>query len=221
MKNIFYIILMISTLFFLQACSADEEVATTAASQTMTDSTGASVSLDGNYVIKCNGTSYGSTHFFNKQEILISGTNYTETFAQFNDTDCDNSTSTSKTVLTFAVGSDTKTSGSDNSSKNGLAVTKIVLAVQSSTLTIHQASLVTSSNTMKMYGYSDWAVDVEKETWGLNEDGTVVEAEVVGYKINAIWHVSGTSLTFGDTEGIDRTKVYPTELDNSKVFKKD
>ena len=103
MKNIFYIILLISTLFFLQACSADEEVATTAASQTMTDSTGASVSLDGNYVIKCNGTSYGGFHFFNKQEILISGTNYTETFAQFNDTDCDNSTSTSKSVLTFAV----------------------------------------------------------------------------------------------------------------------
>ena len=220
MKNIFYIILMISTLFFLQACSADEEVATTAASQTMTDATGASVSLDGNYVIKCNGTSYGSTHSFNKQEIVISGTNYTETFAQFNDTDCDNSTSTSKTVLTFAVGSATSTV-SDNSSKDGLAVTKIVLAVQSSTLTIHQASLVTSSNNMKMYGYSDWAVDVEKETWGLNEDGTVVEAEVVGYKINAIWHVSGTSLTFGDTQGIDRTKVYPTELDNSMVFIKD
>ena len=221
MKNIFYIILMISTLFFLQACSADEEVATTAASQTMTDSAGATVSLDGNYVIKCNGTSYGSTHFFNKMEIGISGTNYTEMQAQFNDTDCDNSTYTTNSVYTYAVGSATTTSGSDNSSKNGLAVTKIVLAVQSSTFTIHQASLLKSYNDDKMYGYSDWAVDVAKETWGLNDNGTVVEAEVVGYKLNAIWHVSGTSLIFGDTDGIDRTKVYPTELDNSKVFKKD
>ena len=212
---------MISTLFFLQACSADEEVATTAASQTMTDSTGATVSLDGNYVIKCNGTSYGSTHFFNKMEIGISGTNYTEMQAQFNDTDCDNSTYTSNSVYTYAVGSATTTSGSDNSSKNGLAVTKIVLAVQSSTFTIHQASLLKSYNDDKMYGYSDWAVDVAKETWGLNDNGTVAETEVIGLKVYDIWHVSGTSLKTGYTQGIETTKDYPTELNDSNVWKKD
>ena len=71
-----------------------------------------------------------------------------------------------------------------------------------------------------MYGYTDWAVDVEKSTWGLNDNGTADETEVVGYKLYDIWYVSGTSLSMGGGD-VDTTKVYPTELDNSTVWKKD
>jgi hypothetical protein len=141
---------MISTLFFLQACSEDEEVATTAASQTMTDSAGATVSLDGTYTLKCNGSSS-----FQKPETVLSATNYTLTWPAFSDSDCDNATYTNITTATFAVGSATTTSGSDNSSKNDVAVTKIDYAIQSQTLTPKHADTVTSWNSAKLYGFDD------------------------------------------------------------------
>jgi hypothetical protein len=214
MKNIFYIILMISTLFFLQACSEDEEVATTAASQTMTDSAGATVSLDGTYTLKCNGSSS-----FQKPEIVLSATNYTSTWPAFSDSDCDNATYTYITTATFAVGSATTTSGSDNSSKNDVAVTKIDYAIQSQTLTPKHADTVTSWNSAELYGFTDWAIDVAKTTWGLNDNGTTNATEVVGYKIYDIWYISGTSLIMGGGD-VDTSKVYPTELDYSSIYVK-
>ena len=214
MKNIFYIILMISTLFFLQACSEDEEVATTAASQTMTDSAGATVSLDGTYTLKCNGSSS-----FQKPEIVLSATNYTSTWPAFSDSDCDNATYTYITTATFAVGSATTTSGSDNSSKNDVAVTKIDIAIQSQTLTPKHADTVTSWNSAELYGFNDWAIDVAKTTWGLNDNGTTNATEVVGYKIYDIWYISGTSLIMGGGD-VDTSKVYPTELDYSSIYVK-
>ena len=214
MKNIFYIILMISTLFFLQACSEDEEVATTAASQTMTDSAGATVSLDGTYTLKCNGSSS-----FQKPEIVLSATNYTSTWPAFSDSDCDNATYTNITTATFAVGSATTTSGSDNSSKNDVAVTKIDIAIQSQTLTPKHADTVTSWNSAELYGFNDWAIDVAKTTWGLNDNGTTNATEVVGYKIYDIWYISGTSLIMGGGD-VDTSKVYPTELDYSSIYVK-
>ena len=214
MKNIFYIILMISTLFFLQACSEDEEVATTAASQTMTDSAGATVSLDGTYTLKCNGSSS-----FQKPEIVLSATNYTSTWPAFSDSDCDNATYTNITTATFAVGSATTTSGSDNSSKNDVAVTKIDYAIQSQTLTPKHADTVTSWNSAELYGFTDWAIDVAKTTWGLNDNGTTNATEVVGYKIYDIWYISGTSLIMGGGD-VDTSKVYPTELDYSSIYVK-
>jgi hypothetical protein len=214
MKNIFYIILMISTLFFLQACSEDEEVATTAASQTMTDSAGATVSLDGTYTLKCNGSSS-----FQKPEIVLSATNYTSTWPAFSDSDCDNATYTYITTATFAVGSATTTSGSDNSSKNDVAVTKIDYAIQSQTLTPKHADTVTSWNSAELYGFNDWAIDVAKTTWGLNDNGTTNATEVVGYKIYDIWYISGTSLIMGGGD-VDTSKVYPTELDYSSIYVK-
>ena len=214
MKNIFYIILMISTLFFLQACSEDEEVATTAASQTMTDSAGATVSLDGTYTRKCDGSSS-----FDKPQIVLSATNYTETWPAFSDSDCDNATYTNITTATFAVGSATTTSGSDNSSKNDVAVTKIDYAIQSSTLTPKHADVVTSFNSAELYGFNDWAIDVAKTTWGLNDNGTTNATEVVGYKIYDIWYISGTSLIMGGGD-VDTSKVYPTELDYSSIYVK-
>ena len=213
MKNIFYIILMISTLFFLQACSEDEEVATTAASQTMTDSAGATVSLDGTYTLKCNGSSS-----FQKPEIVLSATNYTETWPAFSDSDCDNATYTNITTATFAVGSATTTSGSDNSSKNDVAVTKIDIAIQSQTLTPKHADTVTSWNSAELYGFNDWAIDVAKTTWGLNDNGTTNATEVVGYKIYDIWYISGTSFQYGGGD-VDTSKAYPTEL-NYSIFVK-
>jgi hypothetical protein len=214
MKNIFYIILMISTLFFLQACSEDEEVATTAASQTMTDSAGATVSLDGTYTRKCDGSSS-----FQKPQIVLSATNYTETWPAFSDSDCDNATYTNITTATFAVGSATTTSGSDNSSKNDVAVTKIDIAIQSQTLTPKHADTVTSWNSAELYGFNDWAIDVAKTTWGLNDNGTTNATEVVGYKIYDIWYISGTSLIMGGGD-VDTSKVYPTELDYSSIYVK-
>jgi hypothetical protein len=214
MKNIFYIILMISTLFFLQACSEDEEVATTAASQTMTDSAGATVSLDGTYTLKCNGSSS-----FQKPETVLSATNYTLTWPAFSDSDCDNATYTNITTATFAVGSATTTSGSDNSSKNDVAVTKIDYAIQSQTLTPKHADTVTSWNSAELYGFTDWAIDVAKTTWGLNDNGTTNATEVVGYKIYDIWYISGTSLIMGGGD-VDTSKVYPTELDYSSIYVK-
>ena len=215
MKNIFFITLMISTLFFMQSCSTEEDsTAATTSSQTMTDSTGASVSLDGTYTLKCNGSSS-----FQKPEIVLSATNYTSTWPAFSDSDCDNATYTYITTATFAVGSATTTSGSDNSSKNDVAVTKIDYAIQSSTLTPKHADAVTSFNSAELYGFNDWAIDVAKTTWGLNDNGTTNATEVVGYKIYDIWYISGTSLIMGGGD-VDTSKVYPTELDYSSIYVK-
>jgi hypothetical protein len=214
MKNIFFITLMISTLFFMQSCSTEEESTATTASQTMTDSTGATVNLDGTYTLKCNGS--GSN--FRKPEIVLSATNYTFTWPAFSDSDCDNATYTYITTATFAVGSATTTSGSDNSSKNGLVVTKIDLAVQSQTLTPKHADSVASLNSGKLYGYTDWAIDVAKNVWGLNDNGTTNATEVVGYKIYDIFYISGTSFQYGGGD-VDTSKAYPTEL-NDSIFVK-
>jgi hypothetical protein len=117
------------------------------------------------------------------------------------------------------VGSATTTSGSDNSSKNDVAVTKIDYAIQSSTLTPKHADAVTSFNSAELYGFNDWAIDVAKTTWGLNDNGTTNATEVVGYKIYDIWYISGTSLIMGGGD-VDTSKVYPTELDYSSIYVK-
>ena len=83
MKNIFFITLMISTLFFMQSCSTEDSTATTS-SQTMTDSTGASVSLDGTYLIACAASSSA----YVKYEAVLSGTTFTSTEAAFSDDTC-------------------------------------------------------------------------------------------------------------------------------------
>ena len=117
---------MISTLFFMQSCSTEDSTATTS-SQTMTDSTGASVSLDGTYLIDCAAS--GSAYV--KYETVLSGTTYTYKEEGFSDDTCATATYSFTYGATFTVGSATTTSGSDNSSKNDLAVTKIDHALQS------------------------------------------------------------------------------------------
>ena len=205
---------MISALFFMQSCSTEEDSTATTTSQTMTDSTGASVSLDGTYLQACTA---GSSEY-TKLEVVISGSTYNLKNESFSDDTCATATYTYTSGMTFAVGSATTTSGSDNSSKNDVAVTKIDIAIQSQTLTPKHADTVTSWNSAELYGFNDWAIDVAKTTWGLNDNGTTNATEVVGYKIYDIWYISGTSFQYGGGD-VDTSKAYPTEL-NYSIFVK-
>ena len=215
MKNIFYIILMISTLFFLQACSEDEEVATTSTSQTVTDSTGASVSLDGTYLQACTA---GSSEY-TKLEVVISGSTYNLKNEAFSDDTCTTATNIYTNGMTFTVGSATTTSGSDNSSKNDVAVTKIELKIQSIGFTLLDDTLVTQWNDSSVYGFTDWVNGTAKSLLGLNGDGTADNESVVDAARYDIWYISGTSFQMGGGDA-DITKVYPTELDYSTILVK-
>jgi len=215
MKNIFFITLMISTLFFMQSCSTEEESTATTASQTMTDSTGASVSLDGTYLQACAGS--GSN--YSKIEVVISGSTYNAKTEAFSDDTCATATYIYTTGMTFTAGSATTTSGSDNSSKNDVAVTKIELKLQSIGFTILSDTMVTQWNDGAVYGFTDWANGTAKSILGLNGDGTTDSTEVVDVAIYNIWYISGTSFQMGGGD-VDQYTVYPTELDYSTILVK-
>jgi hypothetical protein len=215
MKNIFFITLMISTLFFMQSCSTEEESTATTASQTMTDSTGASVSLDGTYLQACTA---GSSEY-TKLEVVISGSTYNLKNESFSDDTCATATYTYTSGRTFAVGSATTTSGSDNSSKNDVAVTKIELKLQSIGFTILDDTMVTQWNDASVYGFTDWANGTAKSLLGLNGDGTTDNVSVVDAALYDIWYISGTSFQAGGGD-VDQYTVYPTELDYSTILVK-
>jgi len=214
MKNIFFITLMISTLFFMQSCSTEEESTATAttASQTMTDSTGASVSLDGTYLQACAAS--GSAYV--KLEIVLSGTTNTFTQDSFSDDTCATATISRTWVNTFTVGSATTTSGSDNSSKNDLAVTKIDNALQSISLTVLSDQWAAMFNSSSLFGFTDWANGTAKSVLGLNSDGTTDSTSSVGVVSYDILYINGTSLQSGGGS----SSTYPTELDYSYVYTK-
>jgi len=214
MKNIFFITLMISTLFFMQSCSTEDSTATTS-SQTMTDSTGASVSLDGTYLIACAGS--GSS--YNKYEVVISGTTFTYKDEGFSDDTCATASFSVAYATTFTVGSATTTSGSDNSSKNDLAVTKIDHALQSLSMTPLSEALATGLNSVSFKGYTDWVNGTAKSIIGLYDNGTTNSTQVVGVVSYDIWYINGTSLQYGGGSA-DTSSTYPTELDYSYVYTK-
>jgi hypothetical protein len=214
MKNIFFITLMISTLFFMQSCSTEDSTATTS-SQTMTDSTGASVSLDGTYLIACAGS--GSS--YNKYEVVISGTTFTYKDEGFSDDTCATASFSVAYATTFTVGSATTTSGSDNSSKNDLAVTKIELKLQSLSLTPLSDTFATSFNSASFKGYTDWVNGTAKSIIGLYDNGTTNSTQVVGVVSYDIWYINGTSFQYGGGS-VDTSSTYPTELDYSYVYTK-
>ena len=206
---------MISTLFFMQSCSTEEESTATTASQTMTDSTGASVSLDGTYLQACVGS--GSN--YSKLEVVISGSTYNLKNESFSDDTCATATTSRTWVNTFTVGSATTTSGSDNSSKNDLAVTKIDYALQSMSLTPLSDTFATSFNSGSLYGYTDWANGTAKSIIGLYDNGTTNSTQVVGAVSYDIWYINGTSFQYGGGS-VDTSSTYPTELDYSYVYTK-
>ena len=205
---------MISTLFFMQSCSTDDSTATTS-SQTMTDSTGASVSLDGTYLIACAAS--GSAYV--KYEAVLSGTTFTSTQAVFSDDTCATAYYSFTAARTFTVGIATTTSGSDNSSKNDVAVTKIELKLQSIGFTILDDTMVTQWNDASVYGFTDWANGTAKSILGLNGDGTTDSTEVVDVVFYDIWYISGTSFQMGGGD-VDQSAVYPTKLDYSTILVK-
>ena len=215
MKNIFFITLMISALFFMQSCSTEEDSTATTTSQTMTDSTGASVSLDGTYLIDCAAS--GSAYV--KYEVVLSGTTFTFTEAAFSDDTCATGTYSFIGAWTFTVGSATTTSGSDNSSKNDLAVTKIDYALQSLSMTILSDTVATSFNSSSVYGFTDWANGTAKSVLGLNGDGTTDNTSFVGAVSYDIWYINGTSFQYGGGS-VDTSSTYPTELEYSYVYTK-
>jgi len=215
MKNIFFITLMISALFFMQSCSTEEDSTATTTSQTMTDSTGASVSLDGTYLQACAAS--GSAYV--KLEIVLSGTTNTFTQDSFSDDTCATATTSRTWVNTFTVGSATTTSGSDNSSKNDLAVTKIDNALQSVSLTVLSDQWAAMFNSSSLFGFTDWANGTAKSVLGLNSDGTTNSTQVVGVVSYDIWYINGTSLQYGGGSA-DTSSTYPTELDYSYVYTK-
>ena len=206
---------MISTLFFMQSCSTEEESTATTASQTMTDSTGASVSLDGTYLQACAGS--GSN--YSKIEVVISGSTYNAKTEAFSDDTCATATYIYTTGMTFTAGSATTTSGSDNSSKNDVAVTKIELKLQSIGITILDDTMVTQWNDSSVYGFTDWANGTAKSLLGLNGDGTTDSVSVVDAALYDIWYISGTSFQAGGGD-VDQFTVYPTELDYSTILVK-
>ena len=213
MKNIFYIILMISTLFFLQACSADEEVATTAASQTMTDSTGASVSLDGTYLIACEADSDNES---TKATFTISGTSMSFLNQGFTDDKCTTSKFDYKSVNTFST-------GASYTASSGETVTKNTLTVVSQHLTITDETMLTNYNgtawnSTGMYGFRDWVSGTERNITGISWDGGVVAGNVAGFVWYDLLYIKGTSLQMGSSS--DNNSTFPTVLDNSSIYVK-
>ena len=202
---------MISALFFMQSCSTEDSTATTS-SQTMTDSTGASVSLDGTYLQACAAS--GSAYV--KLEIVLSGTTNTFTQDSFSDDTCATATTSRTWVNTFTVGSATTTSGSDNSSKNDLAVTKIDQALQSASITLLSDLYAAMFNSSSLFGFTDWANGTAKSVLGLNSDGTTDSTSSVGVVSYDILYINGTSLQSGGGS----SSTYPTELDYSYVYTK-
>ena len=210
MKNIFYMTLMICTLFFLLSCSKKEESSDAPASQTMTDSTGASVSLDGTYKTACTINSIDNSSSTNT--LVISNTSTTTLWKSFSDKLCATEEFDWSGTNSFAVGSSATAS-------TGEAVTKITLTTVSAAATLYTDALVTTYNASGVgYGYTDWVKGTAKSIIGLNWDGTDNSTEAAGKVFYDIWYISGSTFKWGTADDGDYSH-YPTEL-GSQVFTK-
>ena len=213
MKNIFYLTVLICFSLILQSCSADEEVATTTPSQTMTDSTGASVSLDGTYLAACKADSDNES---DKATFTISGTSMSFLRQGYTDDKCTTSKFDYKVVNTFSPGASTTAS-------TGETVTKNTMTSVSQDLTITAETMLTNYNgtvwnSTGMYGFRDWVSGTERDITGLLWTGGENPVNVLGAVWYDLLYISGTSLQMGSTT--DNNSTYPTELDNSSIYVK-
>ena len=200
MKNIFYMTLMICTLFFLQSCSKKEESTAAPASQTMTDSTGASVSLDGTY----SGTVCSAEK--ESEDVVLSGNDYTYTYSTYIDDACATVTITYITNRTYVTGSST-------SASNGETANKITMTRVTRNQTLFTDAKVTEYNDDSAYGFSDWVKGTTKVVTGLDDDGGASATTAAGTVAYDLWYVLSINLQFGNDSGVDSTVTYPILID--------
>jgi len=176
----------------------------------MTDSTGASVSLDGTYKTACTINSIDNSSSTNT--LVISNTSTTNLYKLFSDNACATEKFDWSGTNSFAVGSSATAS-------TGEAVTKITNTSVSTTITLYTDARVTIYNASGVgYGYTDWVKGTAKSVIGLNWDGTDNSTEAAGKVFYDIWYISGSTFKWGTADDGDYSH-YPTEL-GSQVFTK-
>ena len=176
----------------------------------MTDSTGATVSLNGTYKIACTINSLD--HSSSTTTLVISNTSVTTLWKLFSDNACATEKFGWSGANSFAVGSSATAS-------TGEAVTKITLTTVSAAATLYTDALVTTYNASGAgYGYTNWVKGTAKSVIGLNWDGTDNSTEAAGKVFYDIWYISGSTFKWGTADDGDYSH-YPTEL-GSQVFTK-
>ena len=179
----------------------------------MTDSTGASVSLDGTYLIACEADSDNES---TKATFTISGTTMSFLNQGFTDTKCTTTKFDYKQVNTFSTGASTTASTGETVTKNTLTSVSQDLTITAETMLTNYNG--TAWNSTGMYGFRDWVSGTKKDITGLHYTG-VKNAQMVA---GAVWYdllyIKGTSLQMGSSS--DNNSTFPTLLDNSSIYVK-
>ena len=143
----------------------------------MTDSTGASVSLDGTYQQACSSKEKDTS------EIVISGNNLSVTYTLYTDDACATARYVYKGNLTFVVGS--SVTAATGETANQITLTHVSQGATNST----DASTA-ESNEDGAYGFTDWVTGTEKDITGLNyDDGSTNSTSVAGYVFYDLWYI--------------------------------
>jgi len=199
MKKIVFDVTIISLiLFFVQSCSIDENVTTTAATVSKS-----STDYIGTYLSACGE---------NKQQVKVVITDSgTEDVAYANFYKISHSDSACSTVLKTIQYNHTAGAMGDTTDDNGNSVSKIYLVTVNVTATLN-TSYTSSANEASWCGISDWEAGTAKDVTGKDCTDSLSESfsPALTTKYD-IWYLNGTSFQ----KSAESTGGYPTTLDGT------
>ena len=203
MKKIVFDVTIISLiLFFVQSCSIDENVTTTAATVSKS-----STDYIGTYLSACGE---------NKQQAKVVITNSgTEDVAYANFYKISHSDSACSTVLKTIQYNHTAGAMGDTTDDDGNSVSKIYLVTVNVTATLN-STYTSSANDDSWCGLSNWEQGTAKDITGKDCTNSLSESfsAALTQKYD-IWYLNGTS--FQKSE--ESTEGYPTTLDGTVYTK--
>ena len=201
-KIVFYVTIISLILFFVQSCSIDENVTTTAATVSKS-----STDYIGTYLSACGE---------NKQQAKVVITNSgTEDAVFANWYKISHSDTACSTVLKTIQYNHTARAMGDTTDDDGNSVSKIYLVTVNVTATLN-SSYTSNANDDSWCGLSNWEAGTAKDVTGKDCTNSLSESfsSALTQKYD-IWYLNGTS--FQKSE--ESTAGYPTSLDGTVYTK--
>ena len=195
MKNIYIILILISSLTIISCAKKSDTSSTTTAT----------TEVEGTFLTNC----FQSGSYYNIQTITVTGTDVVVKYEWHTDSSCSTD---------YAIWEDTYDSlsiGDNLSFSDDTMGHKFTLEVVSFKLTPQTASVVSALNTDNSCGYSDWTLNTAKDITGKTCDSTAVA--VANTSVRGLYNLVGNNLFLGS---LNTTGSYPTGVSTAITYVK-
>ena len=195
MKNIYIILILISSLTII-SCAKKSDTSSTTTPTT---------EVEGTFLTNC----FLSGSYYRINTITVTGTDVVVKYEWHTDSSCSTD---------YALWEDTYDSlsiGDEVTFSDSTKGHKFTLEVVSFKLTPQTASAVSTTNTANFCGYSDWALNTAKDYTGKNCSSTAYP--VANTSIQGLYNLVGNNLFLGT---LNTTGSYPTGVSTSTTYVK-